>query len=111
MPVWVFIALGAGLLLFAIVLTIILLLRRKKRKKEEAKQQAVEELLAVAMPELDQEPQLDADGNPINGADMMDLHTERSMELRQSIRDFVDENMEVSALLIKSWLKEDGDNA
>ena len=110
-PVWVFIALGAGLLLFAIVLTIILLLCRKKRKKEEAEQQAVEELLAVAMPELDQEPQLDADGNPINGADVMDLHTERSMELRQSIRDFVDENMEVSALLIKSWLKEDGDNA
>ena len=35
---------------------------------------------------------------------------ERSMELRQSIRDYVDENMEVAALLIKSWLKEDGDN-
>ena len=34
----------------------------------------------------------------------------RSMELRQSIRDYVDENMEVAALLIKSWLKEDGDN-
>ena len=41
----------------------------------------------------------------------MDLHTERSMELRQNIRDFVDENMEISALLIRSWLKGEDDNA
>ena len=53
---------------------------------------------------------LDEDGNPVAGANVMDLHTERSMELRQNIRDYVDENMEVAALLIKSWLKEDGDN-
>ena len=56
------------------------------------------------------QPVLDEDGNPVAGANVMDLHTERSMELRQNIRDYVDENMEVAALLIKSWLKEDGDN-
>ena len=58
----------------------------------------------------EQGPELDEDGNPVSGANVMDLHTERSMELRQSIRDFVDENMEVAALLLKSWMKEDGDN-
>lgn len=118
-PYWVFIAAGAGLLLFAIILTVILLLRRKKRKKLEAEQKAVEELLATAMPDETEvgpdgepvpQPILDEDGNPVSGANVMDLHTERSMELRQSIRDFVDENIEVAALLIKSWLKEDGDN-
>lgn len=116
-PTWVFFAAIGGLVLFAIVLTTVLLLvRRGKRKKERAEQQALEELLATAMPpapgEGTGEPQvqLDEDGNPVSGADVMDLHTERSMELRQSIRDFVDENMEVAALLIKSWLKEDGDN-
>ena len=109
-PLWVVIAAGAGLLLFAIVLTIILLLRGKKRKKQEAEQRAVEELLATAMPQQTEDGvQLDENGEPV-GADVMDLHTERSMELRQSIRDYVDENMEVAALLIKSWLKEDGDN-
>lgn len=109
-PLWVVIAAGAGLLVFAIVLTIILLLRGKKRKKQEAEQRAVEELLAVAMPQQTEDGvQLDENGEPV-GADVMDLHTERSMELRQSIRDYVDENMEVAALLIKSWLKEDGDN-
>ena len=59
---------------------------------------------------VEPQPVLDENGNPVSGADVMDLHTERSMELRQSIRDFVDENMEVAALLIKSWLKEDGNN-
>lgn len=121
LPYWVFIAAGAGLLLFVIVLTVILLLRRKKRKKLEAEEKAVEELLATSMPgatvEIGEDgqpvvvpPQLDEDGNPVAGANVMDLHTERSMELRQNIRDYVDENMEVAALLIKSWLKEDGDN-
>lgn len=118
-PIWVFIAAGAGLLLFAIVLTIILLLRRKKRKKQEEEERAVEELLAATMPgQMEMGPdgqpieiQLDENGNPVAGANVMDLHTERSMELRQDIRDFVDENMEVAALLIKSWLKEDGENA
>ena len=54
--------------------------------------------------------QTDKDGNPVAGANVMDLHTEQSMELRQNIRDFVDENMEVAALLLKSWMKEGGDN-
>ena len=124
-PYWVFIAAGVGLLLFVIILvTVILLVRRSKRKKQEAEKKAMEELLATAMPgqtvEIgpDGRPmvvdaprvELDEDGNPISGANVMDLHTERSMELRQGIRDFVDENMEVAALLIKSWLKEDGEH-
>ena len=121
---WVVIAAGVGLLLFIIILvTVILLVRRRKRKKQEAEQKAMEELLATAMPGqtveigpdgqpivVDALPELDEEGNPVSGANVMDLHTERSMELRQSIRDFVDENMEVAALLLKSWMKEDGDN-
>ncbi len=111
----------------------ILLVRRGRRKKQAAEQKAIEELMSTAMPgqttviigedgqpvtvtigedgqPVPVEVQLDEDGNPVTGADVMDLHTERSMELRQSIRDFVDENMEVAALLIKSWMKEDGEN-
>lgn len=133
-PTWAFFAAIGGLLLFVIILvTVILLVRRGKKKKKEAEQKAVEELLATAMPgettviigedgqpvtvtigpdgqAVPVEVQLDEDGNPITGADVMDLHTERSMELRQNIRDFVDENMEVAALLLKSWMKEDGDH-
>ena len=123
-PEWVVYAAAAGLVLFLIILvTIILLVRGHKKKKQAQEQKAVEELMATAMPgqvmvEIGPDgqavavpqPVLDEKGNPVAGADVMDMHTERSMELRQSIRDFVDENMEVAALLLKSWLKEDGDN-
>ena len=121
-PTWVLFAAIGGLLLFVIILvTVIMLVRRGKKKKQEEEQRAVEELLSPAMPGqtvvmgADGQPvetpvQLDEDGNPVTGADVMDLHTERSMELRQNIRDYVDENMEVAALLLKSWLKEDVDN-
>ena len=127
-PYWVFIAAGVGLLVFVIVLTLILVLRGKKRKKEEAeRQELIEQMKAMAPPgqvveigedgqpiyvDVDAagEVQLDEEGNPVSGANVMDLHTERSMELRQSIRDFVDENMEIAALLLKSWIKEGGEN-
>ena len=121
-PEWVVYAAVAGLVLFVIILvTIILLVRGHKKKKQEQEQKAVEELMAAAMPgqvmveigpdgQAVPQPVLDQDGNPVSGADVMDMHTERSMELRQGIREFVDENMEVAALLLKSWLKEDGDN-
>ena len=125
-PYWVFIAAGTGLLVFVIVLVLILVLRGRKRRKEEAEKQAVTEAMIAAAPpgvivqfdedgqpvyvDVDAEPELDEEGNPVSGANVMDLHTERSMELRQSIRDFVDENMEVAALLLKSWMKEGGEN-
>ena len=125
-PFWVFIAAGVGLLVFVVVLVLILVLRGKKRKKEEAERQAlIETMMAAAEPgqivQLDEEgnpvyvsvggePELDEEGNPVTGANVMDLHTEKSMELRQSIRDFVDENMEVAALLLKSWMKEGGES-
>ena len=101
LPAWALYAFIGGIVLFVVLLVVILLLHRKKRAKEEAELQAVEEFIAAAMPE---------EGEP-QGADVMELHTERSMELRQSIRDFVDENAEVAALLLRGWLKGDEENA
>ena len=127
-PYFVFIAAGVGLMVFVLVLVLILVLRGRKRKKEEAERQAlIETMIAAAPPgqvvEIGEDGQpiyvdaaaageveLDEEGNPVTGANVMDLHTERSMELRQSIRDFVDENMEVAALLLKSWMKGSGEN-
>lgn len=123
-PNWVVFAAIGGLVLFAVILIlVIVLVRRGKKKKQAEEQRAIEEMLRVSMTgqpgageigpdgEIVAPPvELDEDGNPVNGADVMDLHTERSMELRQNIRDYVDENMEVAALLLKSWLKEDVDN-
>jgi flagellar M-ring protein FliF len=68
-----------------------------------ADQQALDELLAATVA---------ADPNAVapQGADVMSLQTERSMELRKSIRRFADENPELAAQMIKVWLRggEDG---
>ena len=71
---------------------------------EEQQNASVEELLeAAGIP-------LGEDGEPETGADVMDIQTERSMELRKDIRQFVDENPEIAATMIKNWLKGDDDN-
>ena len=107
-PLWVFIAAGAGLLLFIILLTVILLMRRKKRKKLEAQQEQerreMEAMLAAAG--LSEEGEAEAQA----GADVMDLELERSMELRKDIRQFVSDNPEIAAQMIKIWLKGGDDN-
>lgn len=99
---WMLIAAGVGLLLFIILLTVILLLRRRKRKRreeEEERQRAeAEALLSVAG--LGQEGKA-----PEGGANVMDLEMERSMELRKDIRQFAQDNPEIAAQMIKSWLR------
>ncbi len=103
---WVLIAAGVGLLLFIILLTVILLLRRKKRKKREAQEEKerleMEAALAAAG--------LAAEGAPEGGADVMELEMERSMELRKDIRQFVSDNPEIAAQMLKTWLRGGDDN-
>lgn len=135
LPYWVFIAAGVGLLVFVAVIVVVLVLRRRKRRKEEAERKELIEAMMAAAPlgqvveineagqpvyvdaavvaaaaEAGEELRLDEDGKPMSSSYVMELHTERSMELRQSIRDFVDENMEVAAQLLKGWMREDADN-
>lgn len=104
---WVLIAAGVGLLLFIILLVVILLLRRKKRKKIEAQQEQerrdMEAMMAAAgLDEIIEEPQ--------DGADVMNLEMERSMELRKDIRQFASDNPEIAAQMLRTWLKGGDDN-
>ena len=36
----------------------------------------------------------------------MEMQTEKSMELRQDIRKFAEENPEIAAQMVKNWLRE-----
>lgn len=104
-PMWVLIAAGIGLLLFIILLVVLLLLRRRRKKKEE-EQRALEEQNQV-------DALLEAaglDGEAPTGADVMDLQTERSMELRKDIRQFASDNPEIAAQMLKVWLRGGDDN-
>ena len=50
-----------------------------------------------------------AGGNPMappqTGADIMDINAEKSMELRKTVRQFVNNNPEIAAQMLKTWLR------
>ena len=102
-PPWMFYAAAGGLLLFIILLVTILLLRRKAKKKrralEEAQALAQEQALAQLI--QGQAP----DGTPEEGADIMDMNTDRTMELRQNVRNFAESNPAIAAQMLKNWLR------
>ncbi|MFQ7450380.1 MAG: hypothetical protein ACLRNQ_01895 [Flavonifractor plautii] len=43
---------------------------------------------------------------PQEGADIMNLQTEKSMELRKDVRKFAEDNPEIAAQMVKSWSRE-----
>ena len=99
---WMLIAAGAGLLLFLIILIVVLVLLRRRRRKRLAQEEAenaenddITALLAAAG--ISQEAPA--------GADVMNMQSERSMELRKDIRQFASDNPEIAAQMIRNWLK------
>lgn len=101
-PLWVWIAAGGGLLLFILLLVIILLSRRRRRKRreaEEAEAQANDVDALLAAVGLGGQA---ADGN---GADVMEIQSEQSMQLRKDIRQFASENPEIAAQMVRNWLR------
>ena len=44
---------------------------------------------------------------PTGGADIMEVNTEKSMELRKAVRQFAQNNPEIAAQMVKAWLKGD----
>lgn len=101
---WVVYAAAGGLLLFILILILILSISSKRRKKKEAaalaamQQQNMEQFLAGLQEQ--EEP---------NGADVMNLKNEKSMELRKDIRKFADESPEIAAQIVRNLLR-GGDN-
>ena len=100
-PMWMIYAAAGGLLLFLILLIVILRIRKKRKKKAE-KDKEVDELLAAAG-----FPQAAATAE---GADVMALQTEKSMELRKEVRQFASDNPELAAQLIRGWMRGGDDN-
>lgn len=99
-PLWVLIA-GAVLILLLIVVIVILVVRGRKRKKELEEE---EEAAALAEEEGEAPPVLDLN------QELQEVQNDRGMELKRSIREFAEQNAEISAQLLRSWLNGgDGD--
>ena len=103
---WILYAAIGGLVLFLILLVVIILLSRRRRKKRLAQQQALEEEMLAAEAAA-QAAAIIAAAPPTGGADSMEVNTEKSMELRKTVRQFAQNNPEIAAQMVKAWLKGD----
>lgn len=94
---WILYAALGGLVLFVLILVLVLLLIRRHRRKKAA---------ALAA-ELEQSGEMLQEAAPTpEGADIMEMQTEKSMELRKDVRKFAEENPEIAAQMVRNWLKE-----
>lgn len=98
-PLWVFIA---GAVLLAVLIGVVILLLVRKRKKEEAEE---EELLNAEGPAIlavdgaeEEIPEFDLN------EELREIKNDRGMALKKSIREFAEQNPEISAQLLKNWL-------
>ena len=92
---WAIIA-GAALLLLLIIIVIILVVRRRRQEEEELEELVEEEEEAEEVPAV-----LDMN------EELLQLQNDRSMELKKNVREFAEQNAEISAQLLKNWLNGD----
>ena len=107
-PLWALI--GAGVSAFLLILILLILILRAKKKKKQKKlmeeEMANQEALSVKPSDeiapIDDTPdeyELNAEGRMIHG-----------MKLKKSIGEFADQNPQVVAKLIQSWMREEEQN-
>lgn len=99
-PDWAIYAAAGGFAVFLILLLVILRIRAGRRKRRRRGQDEFETRAAAQR----QVPDLDS------GADIMEINTEKSMELRKVVRQFAQSNPEIAAQMVKGWLKGDEEN-
>lgn len=107
---WMIIAIIAGsvFLLFLIIL-IVVLVRKRKKKKQREKEMALAQVIPpedALSQNLEGEPSVQDIQDPASiTPEILSIKNEKGMELKENIRKFAEENPEISAQLIKTWLK------
>lgn len=90
---------GVAAFIFALLMTIIVsIILRKKRKKKMAALQVGSQTRVVYENEQEVEPEI------------ISIKNEKTLELRNNIRDFAMDNPEISAQLLRSWLRGEGED-
>lgn len=82
---------GAAVLLFLLLFIIILISLRRRRKKKKRLASAAQEVPPVVIV-------------PENNPEIEKIQNERARDLRDEIRDFTEQNPEISAQMLKNWL-------
>ncbi len=98
LPSWAIYAAAGGALLLLLLLIVIAVLRRNRRRKKQAELERIMRSVPEAMAAVTEE-------SPDSGADIMNIKTEKSIQLRREIRKFAEENPEIAAQMLKGWLR------
>lgn len=110
-PLPLLIAIIAGLLLLLLLLLILLLRRKRKKKGEEEEEfEGGDQLTAsdLGLEEASDQraaPGLEEDDDLSSSEEILNLRMQRSMRLKQNIAEFVDQNPQIAAKLVQSWLR------
>ncbi len=113
-PLPLLIAIVAGVLLLLLLILFLLLRRRRKKKDsepEDADFEGGDQLSAsdLGLDESGSGGPLGAGGlddeDDMNSEEIMNLRMQKSMRLKQNIAEFVDQNPQIAAKLVQSWLR------
>lgn len=103
---WEILAAGAGGFLLIIILTTVLLYRRRKKRAKELEEQLMQEAQANG------EGTGEAEEFPTESIEELRQSTGGKQEkVRRALQEFSNDNPEIAAQLIRSWLRGDDDNA
>ena len=100
LPPWALPAAIGGAALLLVLLILLAVLSRRHKKKAARAGRATQGVIAQIAP-----AQAAAVAASIDGADIMTVKTEKSIQLRQGIRKFSEENPEMAAHMLKNWLR------
>ncbi len=106
---WLLIGAIAAAVLVLLLILLVFLLRRRKKKAQEAALAEVQLTETVVVPPVAEAMQESEDEKA--SRELLRIQNEKSMELKENIRKFAEDNPEISAQLIKSWLRGGEDNA
>lgn len=93
---------AAGVLLGVIVLLIIILAIRKKKRKKEEEDMEEELILEEPVPDVNVMEEINKE--------IREIQNDRGIQLKKSVREFSEQNPEISAQLLKNWLNGGGEN-
>lgn len=95
-PLWMIYAAIGGLVLLLVLLLVFVILKSKKKKKLALEYNALLEESFNPVTMMQNEPA---------GVDIMNIKTEKSMELRKIIRQFAEDNPEIAAYMLRTLLR------
>lgn len=107
-PLWALIGAAVSAFLLILILLILILRGRKKKKQQKLAQEEMENAAALSVEQPTDEitPVDEIDEDELNAEGKM-LH---GMKLKKSIGEFADQNPQVVAKLIQSWMREEEQN-